>query len=400
MAQMEAKVKSVLSGDTLILQNKNRQERTFSLAFINAPRLANDEAFSFQSREYLRKLCVGKLVRFSVFYSIPQKSGGARDYGTVQLQNGTILPDAVVQEGWAKLRDDSERKAENPQAAELLEKLQMFEAHAKADEKGVWAPQTQAVQCARELPDPKAFAEEHQGQAIEAVVERVLSGDRLICRLLVSPTEHIQTTVLVAGIRAPTTARTNPSDGTSQPAEAYGNESQAFVEERLLQRGVSIRILGVAPNNSLVGEVRHPVGNIAAFLLQEGLARCVDHHSTWLGAEMGKLRQAERSAKEKQLGLFKSHVSTRKASDETEAVVSRVFSADTVYIRNKTGAEKRVNLSSVRQPKPTDPKQSPFGAEAKEFLRKRLIGKHVKVVIDGKRPATEGYDEREMSTLR
>lgn len=58
-----------------------------------------------------------------------------------------------------------------------------------------------------------------------------------------------------------------------------------------------------------------------------------------------------------------------------------------------------MNLSSVRQPKPTDPAQAPWGAEAKEFLRKRLIGKHVKFTIDGKRPATEGYDEREMATI-
>lgn len=377
-----------------------KQERTLSLAFINAPRLQQDESCSFESRDYIRKLCVGKLIHFKVLYNIPQKvGGGARDYGIVTLQNGQQLPDLIVQEGWAKLRDDADRKAESPQASELLEKLQALEAHAKADEKGVWSSKPPQIQNVREMPDAKAFAEEHKGEAIETVVERVLSGDRLICRLMVSPTQHVTTTVLVAGLRSPTTARTNPSDGTTQPAEPYGNEAQAFVEERMLQRGVKVRILGVSPNNLLVGEVRHPVGNIAEFLLKEGLARCVDHHSTWLGAEMGKLRQAERQAKEQQKGLFKGNAPQRSAGGETEAVVSRVFSADTLFIRNKAGAEKRINLSSVRQPKPTDPKQSPFSAEAKEFLRKRLIGKHVKVTIDGKRPATEGYDEREMATV-
>jgi staphylococcal nuclease domain-containing protein 1 len=400
-ALMEAKVKSVLSGDTLILQNKNKQERTLSLAFINAPRLNNDEPGSFQSRDFIRKLCVGKSVRFSVLYTIPQKTGGAsRDYGIVTLQNGQLLPDAIVSEGWAKLRDNADRNAENPQSTELLERLNALEAHARADEKGLWGEQPQEIQNARELPDTKAFAEQYNGQPIDAIVERVLSGDRLICRLMVTPTNHVQTTVLVAGIKAPATARKNPSDGTSQPAEPWGNESQQFVEERVLQRGVSVRILGLSPNSLLVGEVRHPVGNIAEFLLSQGLARCVDHHSTWLGAEMGKLRQAERSARERQQGLFTNNVAQKKTSGgEIEAVVSRVFSADTLYIRNKNGVEKRVNLSSVRQPKPTDAKQSPFGAEAKELLRKRLIGKHVKVVIDGKRPATEGYDEREMATV-
>ena len=399
-APQEGKVKSVLSGDTIILQNKSRQERTLSLAFINAPRLQGDEPCSFESRDFLRKLCVGKVIRFQVLYTIPQKVGGSnREYGTVQLANGQQLPDLIVQEGWAKLRDDAERKAESPPAIELLEKLQALEAHAKADEKGTWNSKPAAVQNLRELPDPKAFVEEQKGKPIETVVERVLSGDRLICRLMVSPTKHVSTTVLIAGLRSPTTARTNPSDGSTQPAEPFGNESQAFVEDRLLQRGVQVRLLGVSPNNLLVGEVRHPVGNIAEFTLKEGLARCVDHHSTWLGSEMGKLRKAEQHAKENQLGLFKSHVASRKGGSESEATVSRVFSADTLFVRNKAGAEKRINLSSVRQPKPTDPKQQPFVAEAKEFLRRRLIGKHVKVTIDGKRPATEGYDEREMATV-
>ncbi|KAK3075315.1 hypothetical protein LTR53_001516 [Teratosphaeriaceae sp. CCFEE 6253] len=396
----EGRVKSVLSGDTLILQNKSKQERTLSLAFINAPRLQQDEPGSFESRESIRKLVVGKLVQFRVLYSIPQKTGGSsRDYGIVHLANGQTLPDQIVQDGWAKLRDDADRKSDSPQATELLEKLTALEAHAKADSKGIWAAKGSHVENVRELPDTKAFVEQHKGEAIEAVVERVLSGDRLICRLMVSPAQHITTTVLVAGLRSPSTARTNPSDGTSQPAEPYGNEAQAFVEERLLLRGVQVRLLGVSPNNLLVGEVRHPVGNIAEFLLKEGYARCVDHHSTWLGAEMGKLRQAERGAKEQQKGLFKGNAPQRSAAGETEATVSRILSADTLFIRNKTGAEKRINLSSVRQPKPSDPKQSPYGAEAREFLRKRLIGKHVKVRIDGKRPATEGYDEREMATV-
>lgn len=399
-AQAEGTVKSVLSGDTVVVRNARGAERTLSLAFINAPRLQSDEKSSFESREFLRKLLVGKVVRFSTLYSIPQKTGGSsREYAIISLQGGEQLPDLVIREGWAALRDDADRKAELPGAADLLQKLEALEAHAKADEKGLWNTKQPRVESARDLPDAKQFAEDHKGKAIDAIVERVLSGDRLICRLLLSPTQNVQTTVLIAGLRSPTTARTNPSNGQTQPAEPYGNEAQTFVETRLLQRNVQVRVLGVSPNNLLVGEVRHPNGNIAEFLLKAGLARCVDHHSTWLGAEMGKLREAERVAKEQRAGQFQGTTTTKKAGSEQEAVVSRVFSADTLYIRDKDGHEKRINLSSIRQPKPSDPKQSPFQAEAKEFLRKKLIGKHVKVVIDGKRPGTDGYDEREMGTV-
>lgn len=399
-AQAEGTVKSVLSGDTVVVRNARGAERTLSLAFINAPRLQSDEKSSFESREFLRKLLVGKVVRFSTLYSIPQKTGGSsREYAIISLHGGEQLPDLVIREGWAALRDDADRKAELPGAADLLQKLEALEAHAKADEKGIWNTKQPRVESARDLPDAKQFAEDHKGKAIDAIVERVLSGDRLICRLLLSPTQNVQTTVLIAGLRSPTTARTNPSNGQTQPAEPYGNEAQTFVETRLLQRNVQVRVLGVSPNNLLVGEVRHPNGNIAEFLLKAGLARCVDHHSTWLGAEMGKLRESERVAKEQRAGQFQGTTTTKKAGSEQEAVVSRVFSADTLYIRDKDGHEKRINLSSIRQPKPSDPKQSPFQAEAKEFLRKKLIGKHVKVVIDGKRPGTDGYDEREMGTV-
>ncbi|KAL1998581.1 hypothetical protein VTN02DRAFT_5933 [Thermoascus thermophilus] len=148
----------------------------------------------------------------------------------------------------------------------------------------------------------------------------------------------------------------------------------------------------------------HPNGNIAKFLLEAGLARCHDHHSTMLGPEMASFRQAEKAAKDGRKGLFTGLVAAPKGpaggAAETDYVVSRVLNADTIFVRNKAGtAEKKISLSSVRQPKPSDPKQAPFATDAKEFLRKKVIGKHVKVTIDGKKPATEGYEEREVATV-
>ena len=233
------------------------------------------------------------------------------------------------------------------------------------------------------------------------LVEKVLSGDRLIMRLLLSPDKHAQVMLLLAGIRAPSTKRVNPSDGQEQAAEPFGDEAQQFVETRMLQRNASVDVLGVSPQGQIVATVKHPqMGTIAPYILKAGLARCSDFHSTLLGQEMGLLRHAEKEARETRRGIFQGHTAAKSAGSETEAVVSRVQSADTIFLRNnKTGIERRINLSSVRQPKPSDPKQAPFGAEAKDFLRKRLIGKHVKFHIDGKRAATEGYDEREMATV-
>lgn len=399
----EAKVKSVLSGDTVVLHNINnpRQERTLSLAFVAAPRLRRegDEPFAFESRDYLRRLLVGKVVRFQVLYKTA--TGANREYGLVVLPGRTVLPEQAVAEGWAKLRDDAGRKEDSEEATQLIERLQVVEARARADSKGIWQESASQISLLSDLGDTAKFVEDHRGQEITAIVEKVLAGDRLIVRLLLSPTEHVQTMVLIAGIRAPATRRTNPSDGSEQPAEPFGDEAQQYVEARLLQRNVSAVVLGTTPNGQLVADIKHPTqGSIAPFILKSGLAKCTDHHTTLLGQQMGILRLAEKAAKDNRQGLYQGHVAPKASHvNELEATVSRVQSADTIFVRNKTGAERRINLSSVRQPKPTDPKQAPWVAEAKEFLRKKLIGKHVKFHIDGKRPATEGYDEREMATV-
>ena len=48
----------------------------------------------------------------------------------------------------------------------------------------------------------------------------------------------------------------------------------------------------------------------------------------------------------------------------------------------------------------SDPKQAYYAQEAREFLRKRLIGKHVKVHVDFVRPREGEYEERECATIR
>lgn len=363
----------------------------------------SNKPFAFPSREFLRELLVGKVIQFQVLYTIP--TGAKREYGTVRVPaTGQELPDLCVSEGWVKVREDAGKREDADDATViLLDKLRGLEDKARTEGKGVWGPAEKGkIDTSYDVSEPKELVDELKGVQLDAVVEKALNGDRLLIRLLVSPQKHIQTLVVVAGIRAPSTKRLNPSDGKEQPAEPYGEQAQQFVEMRLLQRKVKVSLLGVTPQGQFVGNVLHPNGNIAKFLLEAGLARCSDHHSTMLGNEMGTLRQAEKGAKDAKKGLFTGHVATKGgagASGDGDFVVSRVLNGDTIFLRNKAGTEKKVSLSSVRQPKPSDPKQAPFSADAKEFLRKKIIGKHVKITIDGKKPANEGYEEREVATV-
>lgn len=181
----------------------------------------------------------------------------------------------------------------------------------------------------------------------------MISGDRIAIRLLLEPRLHQQITLLVAGIRAPLSTRIDASTGSEQAADEFGDVAKDFVESRLLQRSVKITLLGLSPQLQYIGNIIHPAGNIAELLLSQGLARCVDFHSIMIGPDISKLRAAEKTARENKLRLWKEHVVKAKApnSSNLDVVVSRVLSADTIFVKNKAGDERKINLSSVRQPK-------------------------------------------------
>jgi staphylococcal nuclease domain-containing protein 1 len=103
-------------------------------------------------------------VHFQVLYKIP--TGANREYGLIRLPNNTQLPEAAVAEGWLKLRDDAGRKEDSGDAAAILEKLQMLEARARADSKGLWQESPSRINSTSELSDPKQFVEEHKGEEI------------------------------------------------------------------------------------------------------------------------------------------------------------------------------------------------------------------------------------------
>jgi staphylococcal nuclease domain-containing protein 1 len=392
-------VKSVLSGDTLILSSPNNPtaERTFSLAYVTAPHLKRegDEPFAFQSREFLRNIAVGKPVQCTVLYTVPTTG---REFGYAQLKDGTEIPEELVKAGWLKVREDAGRKEESEDILERLEKLRAAESSAKADSKGLWAGTGGTIEVQNDLGGPE-FMKEWKGKTVDGIVERVLSGDRLLVRLLLSEKKHVQPMTLLAGIRTPSTERTLPSTGATQPAEEYGNEARAFVESRLLQRAVKVEIVGASPQGQLVASVIHPRGNIAEFLLQDGLARCNDFHSTMLGEKMAALRAAEKQAQGKKLRLHKHHVAKAEGGNQ-EMIVAKIIGADTIVVRNKAGTtEKRISLSSVRGPRTNESSEAPFRDEAKEFVRQRLIGKQVKVSIDGSKPASDGFEAKDVATV-
>jgi len=193
MVLHQAKVKSVMSGDSLILANVNDpdRERTLSLAYCTSPHLKKegDEQWAFESRDALRKMVVGKLVQFQVLYTIPNTK---REYGVVFLSDGRKLPEEMISEGWIKLREDAGRKEDSEQALQQLDKLRLLEATARSEDKGLWQSSGGRIDVQHDMGDAQGFLENWKGKTVDGLVERVLSGDRMLVRLIVSPTKHIQ----------------------------------------------------------------------------------------------------------------------------------------------------------------------------------------------------------------
>ncbi|KAG6903018.1 hypothetical protein C0995_007451 [Termitomyces sp. Mi166 len=376
--------------------------------------------WAFESREFLRTHTVGKEITFTSLHSLPSNDDVPRDLGNAEV-GGVDLTSELLKHGWAKLKEIKREPTE-----EDLKKREL-ENEARTAGRGLWnphGPQARAVH--HTMPeDSQAFIAEWKGKPLDAIVEYVRDGTTLRVRLLMPDGEHQIVNIALAGVRSP---RASTKQG--EPSEPWGEEAKFFTESRLLQRPVRVIILSLPtstatpfqsgsniaapqPASIFIGSVLHPAGNVAEFLVAAGLARVVDWHAGMLASNGGmeRLRAAEKSAKERRACLYANLPAASAASKANGAVSSghsktfdatvvRVWSGDQLSVIEKdSGKEHRLQLSSTRGPKLSDPKQAYYAQEAREFLRKKLIGKHVKVTIDFVRPREGDFEERECATV-
>ncbi len=85
--------------------------------------------------------------------------------------------------------------------------------------------------------------------------------------------------------------------------------AQFFVESRLLQREITVWIETVT-NQTFLATIMHPTGNIAEFLLREGLASCMEWRLTSLTPEVANAdtyRKIEQEAKDRRVNLWTNY---------------------------------------------------------------------------------------------
>jgi staphylococcal nuclease domain-containing protein 1 len=403
MAQ-KATVKLVLSGDTLILRGQPKgnappPERQLSLHGIVAPRFrVNDpEPFAYESREFIRTLCVGQVVAFKVDFV----TNAGREYGSVML-NQINLAHEMVKEGWARVKEE---KSDKEEAVEM-KALRELEAKAREQNKGVWGTATPRAFYNNAPYDIGQFFNSYKAQPVPAIVEQVRDASTYRVQLLLPAAGenqkhvHVFITLMLSGVRAPL-VRVGV-EGVDDVIEPFGEEAKYFCETRLLQRQVLVVLQGVS-NQSLVGTIKHPAGVITELLVANGYGRIVDW-SLNMYAEPSKLRAIEKSAKDKKLRIWKDYVAKSLPTDveaEFHGTVIKVVGADALVVESASSSkERKLKLSSIRPPKLTDPKEAGYFHEAKEFLRKRFIGKSVHVHVDYIKPAEGEYEARTCATIK
>ncbi|XP_076334684.1 staphylococcal nuclease domain-containing protein 1-like isoform X2 [Tachypleus tridentatus] len=418
----------VLSGDAIIIRGQPRggppPEKQLNLSYINAPKLARranpnvessqetkDEPYAWEAREFLRKKLIGKEVCFTIEYKVPNST---REYGLVFVgkdTSGENVVESVVAEGLAEVR----RTGVKP--SDIQQKLCELEDAAKTAGKGRWSsdPSHNHVRDIKyTVENPRNFIDSLHQKPVNAIIEHVRDGSTL--RVLLLP-DYYQLTVMISGIRCPTFKM--GEDGQSQVAEPFADEAKFFTECRLLQREVEV-ILESVSNQNFLGSILHPNGNIAELLLKEGFARCVDWSITVVTGGPDKLRAAERSAKESRLRIWRDYTPSGPTIDskdkEFSGKVVEVVNADSLVIKLSNGSVMKVFLSSIRPPRLSEEKQNeiqkdnkgrtfrplydiPYMYEAREFLRKKLIGKKVNVCKDYIQPASNSFPEKICCTV-
>uniref|UniRef100_A0A2K6GQ85 Staphylococcal nuclease domain-containing protein n=1 Tax=Propithecus coquereli TaxID=379532 RepID=A0A2K6GQ85_PROCO len=418
---------SVLSGCAIIVRGQPRggppPERQINLSNIRAGNLARraaatqpdakdtpDEPWAFPAREFLRKKLIGKEVCFTIENRTPQ----GREYGMIYLgkdTNGENIAESLVAEGLATRREGM--RANNPEQNRLSE----CEEQAKAAKKGMWS-EGNGSHTIRDLKytieNPRHFVDSHHQKPVNAIIEHVRDGS--VVRALLLP-DYYLVTVMLSGIKCPTFRR--EADGSETP-EPFAAEAKFFTESRLLQRDVQI-ILESCHNQNILGTILHPNGNITELLLKEGFARCVDWSIAVYTRGAEKLRAAERFAKERRLRIWRDYVAPTANLDQKDkqfvAKVMQVLNADAIVVKLNSGDYKTIHLSSIRPPRlegeNTQDKNKklrplydiPYMFEAREFLRKKLIGKKVNVTVDYIRPASPAtetvpaFSERTCATV-
>lgn len=375
---LKGTIKGFLNASTVLLQgpvgkNGLPLEKTIYLNGISAPALSVsgetlEEPLGFVAREFMRKAYLTHKVEFFIEQMI-----GNHEYGSI-FDNGVDIAVALLESGFAKVVTKKENFTLKPFNAE---KYKAAEEKAKNKKVGLWSdPASQPKRVLENLSAEKLFTT-LKDKFVKGIIEE-FNGSAF--------------TIFSEELKGVFKFHLN---GLTIPPFNFKNiqETKAFVEERYLQREVSVHLEKIdAASNVFLGDLKYQALDLPRLLLLQGLAKLSQEAATDIdNTRFHVLKEAMEQAREQKLRIWKEHKPTSKNSKKNETSyngkVIEVHSGDSISVQNVVSNEiKRVFLANIRAPalgnsKKGEP-EKPWSFESKEFLRTTLVGKKVRVEIE------------------
>ena len=368
------------------MSDKAPEEYLLSFNLVNAPKVGSsnnkdEEPFGWESRNFLRNLVIGKVVRYTIDYR-----SGERCIGQIFLDSKNINVE-MVKRGYAKVGFINKNN-ESFSKSEYYTKLQNYEAEAKKNKENIWADKVELEKHKRSLTkfddkdfDFKTVEEKCLGKDVECMIEHIIN-----CSSYILFVKDLNCFI-----------RFNPRflaipNNTKEPL--IYKSGKAFVERLILHRDYKIRFHSVDENKNFVGDVLDVKGDLTVQILRGGYTKVFTGNSTISNDELTALKNAQQFAMNERLRLWKNHTEdgtvhikqtgSTKSTDKSsfEGVCLQIHSGDSMSVKHKTTGELiRVFLSHLKAPKLANPNSNdadqPWAWQVKEWLRKNFVGKKV-----------------------
>ncbi|SBT35647.1 hypothetical protein POVWA2_028380 [Plasmodium ovale wallikeri] len=440
MERLNGIVKQVVSADTYVLTGAKKggiaQERQISLACIQCPRLfmksqnveKNEEPFAWESREYIRKMIIGKNISFTVEYVYNN-----RTYCTVFLeeQNLSIL---LLERGYANLISNKNVKTN------IYAELEPYFVDAKERKVGIFGNNINyhvrnIVYSYNDKNENKKIYDAFVNRKLKCVIEHIRDGANFRVYAENIPNEKKESakgTIVetnntsvgseggkkkkkggrqkkgssgvgdedgrdthedkyltmyyfsfsVCGIIVDMFKKEVVNNVETVKEEVFAMETKKFVESRLLNRDIEIEIKHMDNNCNLYANIYYKLGNICTLLLKSGYAYINEYTIKYVDNAIEYKRaldEAIQQRKKKWVNYTEKKVDYEK---EYYSTVIEVLYGDIIIIDYKN-EERRLYMASIKCEKHnTDMKLNTLCLAAKEYLKNQITGEKVKIVTE------------------
>lgn len=331
-------------------------EKTLVLEGITGPSL--HESGWLESVKFVRKLVLGKRIEFIINSKTPRE-----DIGNAFV-DGQDLGLTLLEAGLARLDLN----------AKFPDSYSKAEAKAKGKKLGLFGATLTTI--------PEEFLENAKlpRDKLKVKMPALVEDIAISAFTVYIPSFNRMAKLSLADIKVNTISYRNVQ------------EYKHSLDDLLNHNACNIELTGWE-NDAFIGNI-HPSdnSNLKAKILSEGFAKLNQTSITTLDvATFRVLKEAMESAQRENLRVWKDFKAPASKTSKEEstflAKVLEVHSGDSLSVESmNTGAVSRVFLANVRAPsfgnlRSTEDRK-PYAFEAREFLRKLLVGKAVKVEVE------------------